>query len=126
VDNEKTVNIVFLSIHKMKETENTLTLWAMVSESQYALYDGNRYQSTSGSRIPTRLTYIKASDGSWCLQEVTESGDGTEYYPSILAFCNNDAVLAKTLANDFSADTDQCFFRYLEHNGYPIPAEIPY
>ena len=126
VDNEKTVNIVFLSIHKMKETENTLTLWAMVSESQYALYDGNRYQSTSGSRIPTRLTYIKASDGSWCLQEVTESGDGTEYYPSILAFCNHDAVLAKTLANDFSADTDQCFFRYLEHNGYPIPAEIPY
>ena len=126
VDNEKTVNIVFLSIHKMEETENSLTLWAMVSESQYALYDGSRYQSISGSRIPARLTYVKASDGSWRLQEVTESGDGTEYYPSILAFCNNDAALAKALANDFSADTDQCFFRYLEHNGYPIPEEIPY
>lgn len=126
VDNEKTVNIVFLSIHKMEETENTLTLWVTVSESQYALYDGSRYQSLSGSRVPARLAYTKDSSGIWRLQEVVDSSDGTEYYPSILAFCNNDEALAQALAGDFSTDTDQCFFRYLEHNGYPIPAEIPY
>lgn len=126
VDNEKTVNIVVLSIHKMDTVDNALTLWAMVSESQYALYDGSRYQSTSGSRVPMRLEYRKTPSGGWKLENVIESGDGTEYYPSILSFCNNDAVLAKALANDFSADTDQCFFRYLEHNGYLLPAEIPY
>ncbi len=126
VDNEKTVNIVFLSIHKMEETENTLTLWAMVSESQYALYDGTRYQAVSGSQVPMRLEYKKDSSGQWKLANAIESGDGTDYYPSVLQFCDGDEALATAIIGDFSVNLDLFFFRYLAYHGYPVPVEIPY
>ena len=126
VDNEKTVNIVFLSIHKMEETENTLTLWAMVSESQYALYDGTRYQTISGSRVPMRLEYKKDSSGQWKLANTIESGDGTDYYSSVLQFCDGDETLAAAIIGDFSVDLDTYFFLYLQHHGYPTPDKIPY
>lgn len=126
VDNEKTVNIPFLSIHKMEETETTLTLWAMVSESQYALYDGTRYQAVSGSRVPMRLEYKKDSSGQWKLTNAIESGDGTDYYPSVLQFCDGDEALAAAIIGDFSVDLDLYFFRYLAYHGYPVPEEILY
>lgn len=126
VEKEKTRNVVYLSVHKMEETENTLTLWAMVSESQYALYDGTRYQTISGSRVPMRLEYTKDSSGQWKLVNAIESGDGTDYYPSVLQFCDGNETLAAAIIGDFSVELDHSFFRYLQHHGYPVPEKIPY
>lgn len=126
VDKTKTRNIVRLTVGRMEENQNTLTLWAVVSESEYALYDSCRYQSVSGSWVPHRLTYIKDDHGAWRISEVIGAGDGTEYYPSILAFCNGDEALAASLLAGNDTDTDPCFFRYLQHHGYPVPEEIPY
>lgn len=126
VEKDKTRNLVYLSVHKMEEAENTLTLWAMVSESQYALYDGTRYQTISGSRVPMRLEYKKDSSGQWKLANAIESGDGTDYYPSVLQFCDGDETLAAAIIGDFSVDLDTYFFLYLQHHGYPTPEKIPY
>lgn len=126
VENEKTVNIAALSVHKMEETENRITLWAMAFESQYALYDSSRYQAVTGSIVPMRLEYAKGPDGRWLLQSALTSGDGTEYYPSVVAFCDGDEALASAIISDFGLNLDQCFFQYLQHNGFPIPEKIPY
>lgn len=126
VENEKTVNIAALSVHKMEETENRITLWAMAFESQYALYDSSRYQTVTGSIVPMRLEYAKGPDGRWLLQSALTSGDGTEYYPSVVAFCDGDEALASAIISDFGLNLDQCFFQYLQHNGFPIPEKIPY
>ena len=126
VEKEKTRNIVALSVHKIEETEDLLTLWTMVFESEYALYDGSRYQSINGSITPRRLEYQKDASGHWVLKTVIKCGDGTEYYPSVLAFCDGDEQLANAIIRDFSVNLDECFFRYLNHHGYPTPEEIPY
>ena len=126
VEKEKTRNIVALSVHKIEETEDLLTLWTMVFESEYALYDGSRYQSITGSITPRRLEYQKDASGHWVLKTVIKCGDGTEYYPSVLAFCDGDEQLANAIIRDFSVNLDECFFRYLNHHGYPTPEEIPY
>lgn len=126
VETDKTRNLVYLSVHKMEETKDTLTLWAMVAESQYALYDGTRYQTVNGSLVPMRLEYTKDSSGQWKLANAIESSDGTDYYPSVLQFCDGDQTLAGSIIGDFSVDPDQYFFRYLAHHGYAVPEKIPY
>jgi len=126
VDSEKTRNLVSLSVHQMKETENELVLWATVSESQFALYDGYRAQSLSGSWIPSRVTLEKDENGNWALKELLRAEDGTRYAPSIIEFCEGDQKLADAMMGDETRDLWQCFETYLKKNGFGDVEVIPY
>lgn len=127
VDSTKTRVIVVLDVQQVRETDGELTLWASVSESEYALYDGKRYQSVSGSWIPSRITMGKDKHGKWVLDELLQADDGTMYAPSIVDFCDGDKELASRLMKgERQRSPDACFHMYLDYNGYGEVSAIPY
>ena len=128
VDSTKTCVIVTLDVHKVRETDDKLILWASVAENEYALYDGSKYQNVSGSWVPSRITMEKDSNGQWILAELIQADDGTFYEPSIVEFCDGDKNLARRLMTGGGGKScDDCFLMYLEANGYTGPFEvIPY
>lgn len=128
VDSTKTRVIVTLDVHKVRETDDKLILWASVAENEYALYDGTKFQNVSGSWIPSRITMEKDSNGRWILAELIQAEDGTLYEPSIIEFCDGDKKLAKKLMTGAGEKScEGCFLMYLEANGYTGPFEvIPY
>lgn len=128
VDSTKTCVIVTLDVHKVRETEDKLILWASVAENEYALYDGNKYQNVSGSWVPSRITMEKNDNGQWMLAELIRAEDGTLYEPSIIDFCGGDKNLArKLMAGGGGKSCEECFLLYLTTNGYTGPFEvIPY
>lgn len=128
VDSTKTCVIVTLDVHQVRETGGKLVLWASVAENEYALYDGKRYQNVSGSWVPSRITMERDRDGQWILSELIQAEDGTQYKPSILAFCEGNEDLAqKLMAGGGGKSCEECFFAYLKESGYVGPFEvIPY
>lgn len=126
IDGTKTRNIVLLNACRMREEDGQLTLWADVNESEYALYDGCRAQSVSGSWIPCRLTFERNAAGEWTLGDVIQAQEGDAYAPSIIAFCDGDEALANEMMQGVGGDLWACFVEYLAANGYGEPERIPY
>lgn len=112
-----TRNVVALKEFRRVESADRATLWANVSQSCYALYGGARAKLVSGSWIPCRLELVRDGDGQWALREIIRAQDGTEYAPSIRAFCDGDRKLADRMMQEGYASTDDALRRCLDACG---------
>lgn len=118
VDGKKARTIVSLHVHKKEESVHRAVLWAVEEETTFALYDGARVYSLSGSYVPCRITLKKNAAGEWTLEEVLLAEDGELYSSSILRFCGQDRALADGLMQEHTYDTAACFQKYLAAHGY--------
>lgn len=118
VDRNKAKYIIGVKIYKTKKTAKATVLWANVSETCYALYDGENAFLVSGQWAPCRLEMKKDQQGNWQLEKLIWPQDGELYSGSILAFCDGDRQLADHLMKGEYVDTDACFQKYLAANGY--------
>lgn len=122
VDCNKATTFVYLSaVTARVEADRAVVFCHMVSE-KLALYNGTELKSLAGSWVPRRIDLTRA-DGKWAIARVHVTGDGTDYWPSIVAFCDGDEVLASTLT---SANTPELHVEYeaarglwLASAGYP-------
>lgn len=118
VDPAKTTTVVTLHASTVRLNGDAATVFAYVWSQKYALYDGVRLRRLSGSGTPSRIELEKTED-EWGIVSVTESEDGTEYWPSILAFCDGDEKLAESLTSGGNVDAHDAAVRaYLAANGY--------
>lgn len=96
VDPAKTTTFVYLSsVTTRTEGDNAVVFCYMASE-KIALYDGTKAEMLSGTWAPRRIELARV-DGAWEITRVVETGGGTEYWPSIVAFCDGDEALAEAL-----------------------------
>ena len=122
VEPAKTTTFVFLSnVTTQMEGDRAVVFCHMASE-KIALYDGARARIISGGWYPVRVELARTAEG-WTLTRRIEPEDGTRYWPSILAFCDDNALLAKQL---ISANTpmlhlahDLALQHYFASIGYP-------
>lgn len=122
VEAAKTTTFVFLSnVTTQMEGDRAVVFCHMASE-KIALYDGARARIISGGWYPVRVELARTAEG-WTLTRLIEPEDGTRYWPSILAFCDDNALLAKQL---ISANTpmlhlahDLALQHYFASIGYP-------
>lgn len=125
VDGEKWQVLCALHIFETEETGDTLTVWAQVRESQYALFGGKHVKEGSGGSIPTRLTFSRGASGGWTLTEYRQPGDGTEYWRSIQAMCMGHENLADRMVNPpfdtVNAALERNLASYLESTGLYQP-----
>lgn len=117
VDMSKTRNLACIHAHKMREEGQTLTVWGVLEEGMFALYDGTLARQVCGSYVPCRMTF-DWNDGAWKLKEAVRAEDGGRYAPSIRAFCEGDSTLADALMREQSHDLSTAFAQYLRANGY--------
>lgn len=112
-------------LYETEEKNNTLTVWAGVRESQYALFGGKKIKEGSGSSVPTRLTFAKDDEGKWTLSEYLTPRDGTGYWPSIQKMCEGHLLLAERMVNlpreALNAALEQHLMIYLNSTGIYHP-----
>lgn len=118
VDWGKARNVVALKVYRTKESSGGATIWANVSQSCYALYDGETARLVSGSWIPSRIEMKKDEGGAWILSDLIQAEDGTRYAPSIREFCGGDRELADQMMQGGYAGTDEYFLRYLSAHSF--------
>lgn len=122
VDGEKATTFVYLSAVTTLMEENTATVLCHMASEKLALYDGRRVELLTGTWAPRRIDLIR-SDGKWAIARICETGDGTEYWPSIVAFCEGVEGLARSLtcANtpELHEEYEAALAIWLASIGYP-------
>ena len=119
VDYALNCDLVWLYVAGSEQQGDTLTLWAAVFRSSFALFGGQRAYLCSGSIIPSRLTMRRDGAGEWHLYQVDEAEDGESYAPSIYQMCRGHAGLAEKLMSYGRQDrTAECLRSYLTTNGW--------
>lgn len=68
------------------EEGNKLKVFVTTFSTKYRLYD-NILHEVGGGVIPSAITYVKNSDGSYSLEEYTQAKDGSYFASSIEEFC---------------------------------------
>lgn len=68
------------------EDGNKLKVFVTTFSTKYRLYD-NILHEVGGGVIPSAITYVKNSDGSYSLEEYTQAKDGSYFASSIEEFC---------------------------------------
>lgn len=96
VDGSKATTFVYLSAVTTRREGDAATVLCHMASEKIALYDGRRVEMLSGTWAPRRIELARV-DGAWAVTRVVQPGDGTEYWPSILAFCEGDEALARSL-----------------------------
>lgn len=122
VEPAKTTTFVYLSsVSSRMEGDRAVVFCHMASE-KIALYDGAKVRRLSGTWAPRRIE-LACVDGAWAITRVVETGDGTEYWPSILAFCDGDEALAESLCEantpELHAAHEAALKKWLASIGYP-------
>lgn len=120
VDESKARNIVYLSVHDVKQNGNSLTVLAVVNECMITLYDGRRHKVVNGSRSAHRLELKMDEAGQWHLNEVIGAEDGAEYWPSIVRMCDGDEARAKAMIADQASRLTDCIRKYYQACGYNV------
>lgn len=122
VDGGKTTTYVYLSAVTSRMDGDSATVLCHMASEQIALYDGTRVEVLSGSWAPRRIELTRA-DGAWAITRVVETGDGTEYWPSIVAFCDGDEALAESLTSANTSELHEAheaaLKKWLAAIGYP-------
>ena len=122
VDGEKATTFVYLSAVTTLMEENAATVLCHMASEKLALYDGRRVELLAGTWAPRRIDLIR-SDGKWAIARVFETGDGTECWPSIVAFCEGVEGLARSLtcANtpELHEEHEAALAKWLASIGYP-------
>lgn len=117
-DWSKAVTIVTLQTPTVRRVGGRATVFARVFSGVYALYDGQRMELVTGANVPSRIE-LELKDDAWAIVSVTESEDGTRHWPSILAFCDGDELLAWSLTMPMGAQKQALAVRlYLNSLGY--------
>lgn len=86
-------------IHKMVETEQSLTVYATILEETYAVLhtkQGYSLMEQGGSVLPSRLDFEKRG-GKWVLTQWVTAKDGSQYGPSIQEMCGKEQNVAKDM-----------------------------
>ena len=122
VDGNKATTFVYLSaVTSRIDGDRAVVLCHMASE-KIALYDGAKLEVLSGTWSPRRIELARV-DGAWAITRVVQPGDGTEYWPSIVAFCDGVEAVAKTLTEantpELHAEHEAAVRRWLASIGYP-------
>lgn len=117
-DQSKGTFLVSLQVCQRRDADDSVTLWAGHTRVQLALYDGTDIKEISSAAYPLRLTLRKNADGGWQLTDVTEPGDGEDYWPGIVALCDGDEALAERLAETDSG-ISEAIAQYFSSAGYP-------
>ena len=122
VDGEKATTFVYLSAVTTLMEENAATVLCHMASEKLALYDGRRVELLAGTWAPRRIDLIR-SDGKWAIARVFETGDGTEYWPSIVAFCEGVEGLARSLTSantpELHEEHEAALAKWLASIGYP-------
>lgn len=129
----KTTTIVTLHLTTVRMDGDRATVFARVYSARYALWDDGephtfRHALSDGtlrlmtaSIIPSRIE-LERAEGMWRIVSVTESGSGDDFWPSILAFCDGDELLAATLTIPVGKEVHQfAVERYLISQGLLEP-----
>lgn len=122
VDGAKATTFVYLSaVTSRIDGDRAVVLCHMASE-KIALYDGTKLAVLSGTWSPRRIE-LEKQDGAWAITRVVQPGDGTEYWPSIVAFCDGVEAVAKTLTEantpELHAEHEVALWTWLAAVGYP-------
>ncbi len=86
IRNDLTFLIVAPHIHGTYEEGNKLKVFVTTFASTYQFY-GKTLCDQCGSIVPTAITYVKNTDGSYKLDKYEQAQDGDECGPSIKKFC---------------------------------------
>lgn len=78
--------IVAPHVHGSYEEGNELKVFVTTYASAYNLY-GKLVTEGSGGIVPSAITYLKHSDGSYSLKKYEQAQDGSYFAPSIKKFC---------------------------------------
>ena len=121
VDGDKATTFVYLSaVTSRIDGDRAVVLCHMASE-KIALYDGARMEVLSGSWVPCRIELVK-QDGMWAITQVVQPGDGTEYWPSIVVFCDGVEAVAASLTGantpELHAEHEAALRHWLTTIGY--------
>lgn len=126
VDPAKTTTFVYLSSATTQIDGDRAVVLCHMSSEKIALYDGTRVRMLSGGWYPVRVELAKTAEG-WTLTQLIEPEGGTRYWPSIVAFCDGNELMAKLLT---SANTpvlhlahDLALSAWLASIGYPDVTE---
>lgn len=98
VDAEKATTFVYLSAVTVRMDGDAATVFCHMASEKIALYDGTRVEVLAGTWAPRRIDLVR-TDGAWAISRVHETSDGTEYWSSIVAFCEGDEALASSLTS---------------------------
>lgn len=122
VDPAKTTTFVYLSSEAVRFEGDRAVVFCHMASEKIALYDGMRMRTLSGGWYPVRVELAKTV-GEWAITQLVEPGDGTEYWPSILAFCDGDEALAESLTSANTPELHQvheaALSAWLASVGYP-------
>lgn len=122
VDAAKAADFVYLSAVTVKEDADAASVFCHMISEVLALYDGQRLETLSGVWAPRRIDLVR-ENGVWRISRVYTTGDGTEYWPSILSFCEGDEALAASLttANTpaLHAEYEAALHKWLASAGFP-------
>ena len=121
-DGSKGAFLVSMQVCRRQETGDAVTLWANHTRVQIALYDGTTMKEISGAAYPIRVTLAKTPDGGWQLTQLTEPGDGEDYWPDIVKFCDGDEALAQQLTESDSG-ISSAMKKYFAAAGFPEAAD---
>lgn len=117
VDGAKSRSVAAIRAARVVQDGDRATVWGVMYTAQIALYDGTRLEEVSGW-IPHLRIDMHRVNGVWTLDEVIYAGDGEDYWPSVLAFCDNDEALARSVLALEYPDMDAAVQAYLTANGY--------
>lgn len=79
-------NIAAPTIHRTVEEKGVYKVFATVYGNRFMVY-GKNIQEIGGQVVPIAITY-EISDGGFTVKNIETAGDGSEFGPSIKAFCN--------------------------------------
>lgn len=129
----KTTTLVTLHLPTVRMDGDRATVFARVYSARYALWEGGTAHSVpeamadgtlrlmTGSLIPSRIE-LERADGAWRIVSVVEAEGGERFWPSILAFCDGDELLAATLTIPVGSEVHEfALERYLTAQGYIVP-----
>lgn len=129
----KTTTIVTLHLPTVRMDGDRATVFARVYSARYALWDDGEQRTfrqalsdgtlrmMTASIIPSRIE-LERAEGAWRIVSVAESESGEAFWPSILAFCDGDELLAATLTIPVGSEVhDFALERYLIAQGLLAP-----
>lgn len=122
VDAAKATTFVYLSAVTARVEEDAATVFCHMVSEKLALYDGTTLKTLAGAWVPRRIDLTRA-DGKWAIARVHETGDGSDYWPSIVEFCDGDEALARSLTSantpELHAEYEAVLAKWLAAAGYP-------
>lgn len=122
VEPAKTTTFVYLSAVTARMEGDSAAVFCHMASEKIALYDGARVRTLSGGWYPVRIDLAQTAAG-WVITRLVEPGDGTEYWPSIVEFCDGDEALAESLTTantpELHAAHEAALAKWLASIGYP-------